>query len=255
MRQRFGYLLSALLFVACGGKILAESAVVDDAGTSSTKVTPAIAPSPAPTVEAPDATPPPAPRESLPDSAQTIRLGSFADGAIVRFNIPAGVLGFELLVRGQPADIVRLEQLTSPAGDYVFDDAKPRGTEVRTGEGVGWASGAVPQAAVYEKSPVEPGAWTAKLGTRASGAGTLSVSLVLQRTLDGAFHGGELDLHVYVPVGLQLSNPGQDTRSRSRTPLRIRRYRRASTRSSTCSSASSASNGSASRFTRFQGAF
>ncbi len=35
----------------------------------------------------------------------------------------------------------------------------------------------------------------------------LRVTVKLQRTGDGAFHGGELDLHVYVPEGLRVTDP------------------------------------------------
>lgn len=144
----------------------------------------------------------------LPDSATVVDLGLRTTGELVTFPIPAGTLGFQLVVQAPDEDaLVRIDRLVSPSGQVLFEEGKPRGTELPTAEGFGWATAAVPQSDVYSKSPVESGVFSAKVFGEVSGR-VLRVSLVLQKTKDGFFHGGELDLHVYVPKGLMLSQPG-----------------------------------------------
>ena len=141
----------------------------------------------------------------LPDSATVVDLGLRTTGELVTFPIPAGTLGFQLVVQAPDEDaLVRIDRLVSPSGQVLFEEGKPRGTELPTAEGFGWATAAVPQSDVYSKSPVESGVFSAKVFGEVSGR-VLRVSLVLQKTKDGFFHGGELDLHVYVPKAWQDS--------------------------------------------------
>ncbi len=209
-RRRLFVVGTAALIAACGGKILAESG---DAGPPIGAPSAQGATAPASTTTIPREAGPDvveSEKPQLPPSAQLVDLGNHRTGETISFTVPPGTLGFQIVIQGDEAafETVRVDKLESSSGDVVFLDGKPRGTDVPTAEGQGWASAAVPQADVYRKSPVEPGLWKAKIFSDTSSTKMLRVHLALQHTSDGFFHGGELDLHVYVPIGLFLSQPG-----------------------------------------------
>lgn len=197
----------ALLGAACGGRVLVESAEALDGGALPTGVMPGsrdLVPDAA--VQRPDAAR--APRPTLPDSAQRFDLGTHESGETVTFVVPPNTLGFSLIAVGDPTDLVSIDALVSPSGETLFKDGRPKGTDVDTAVNFGWATAAVPQPAVYPNSPVEPGTWKVTLGSSALGLPKVRLALVTQRTSDGFFHGGELDLEVFIPKGLVLSQPG-----------------------------------------------
>lgn len=204
-----GTIAAMITVAACGGRILAEDAP-DAGGVARVDASAPTVIVPPPKAEPPDARPPLPPKKpSLPDSAQSVELGNHRGDEELSFSVPGNTLGFTLSVQANRADeYVQIASLVSPAGDIVLKDGKPRGTEVPTAEGYdGWATASVPQADVYRKSPVEPGVWKLKLFSH-DNSRLYRVRLTVQRTSDGFFHGGELDLHVYVPEGLMLSQPG-----------------------------------------------
>jgi hypothetical protein len=209
------FALIAGAVVACGGKTLLtydepqrpfENDILDGGpitiGTATATATTTT------TVPPPDVNVPPPP--SLPDSAKTIDLGPRRNNDVITLSIPSSTLGFELVLQAPDEfTTVSLARLVSPSGQVVFEDGKPKGTDVPTGAGLGWATGAVPQADVYRKSPVEAGGWTVTLSSD-DDSRPIHLWLTLQQTSDGFFHGGELDLHVYIPPGLHLSDPDPD---------------------------------------------
>lgn len=140
-----------------------------------------------------------------PESSESIDLGLHAGDASFSFAVPVNTLGFQLVVRGDEDATVRVEVLRTPSGADLFTAGSPLGTVQITAEGKQWSAAAIPQPDVFRKTPVEPGTWTSKVSAT---SGRSRVWLTLQRTGDGLFHGGELDLHVYVPRGLVLSTPG-----------------------------------------------
>jgi hypothetical protein len=154
---------------------------------------------------APDATPDAAPPAAIPP--QTVDLGTVSSGAPIEISIPSGVLGFHLVVRRAAGGVVGVERLTSPSGQDVvvnFTVLGSGGPSTLGYDGVGAAT--VPQNPATSAMPVEPGAWSVKLSSQQVGE-PLSAKLYLQKTDDGSFHGGLLDLMVYLPAGLVLESP------------------------------------------------
>lgn len=176
---------------------------------------------PAPDETAAEETPPeetpPAPEEKpTPSSGAFLDLGEAPVGQDVSFTIPPGTLGFNITAEGDVADFNQsapfgIERITDPSGNVVHDDFTPKGgtkpTSVAAFDTIAVAS--VPQSeSVPEKIPT--GTWKVRYGIQGSDGfkPKLRGKVRLQTTSDGAFYGGKLDLHVYVPPGLVLKDNG-----------------------------------------------
>jgi hypothetical protein len=199
-------LVSAL--AACGG------------GTSSS---PAAEATPAPTASASGTTavvdlPPPANKPSTPPKADTwakvpdeptsvvgvIPLGTVLPGEQVTFDLPAGVLGFNVVARGSGQELA-IKDIKAPSGSFVHKDMVPfSGTGPTSMSLFGEvASAGVPQSNHPEAMPtVAPGKWTVVF----SSEGSVEADIRYQHTPDGVFHGGYVDIHAYLPVGLEVDS-------------------------------------------------
>jgi hypothetical protein len=159
-------------------------------------------------------------------TATTLDLGEVEPGREVTFDVPAGTLGFNVSVIGDPGWHVGIASLESPTGIAAVADFVPTGSDVALGLGSrGLSAFSVPQTDATATGPVEQGKWklvvagivvhpsaptdksNKSLPDGEAVTGKLRVRVSLQRTNDGAFHGGELDLHVYVPEGLEVQDP------------------------------------------------
>ncbi|MFO0670117.1 MAG: hypothetical protein U0235_10890 [Polyangiaceae bacterium] len=203
-RAPFGLGLGALIVAAaCGGRVFDDAPFADagppDAGRSrEAGVSDAAAEASPRDAGAPDVALP-------PETAVVTELGAHASNVPFTFVIPPNTLGFQVLAGSSKDATVRIESLVGP-GDAgaLFTAGEPRGSGHVTAEGTEWVAAAIPMPEVYMDSPVAPGPWTVKVS---STAGSVRVTLTVQPTSDGRFHGGALDLHVYVPKGLVLSDP------------------------------------------------
>lgn len=145
-------------------------------------------------------------------------------GHSVSFDVPADAIGFNVIVSGDTGARVGVAQLIDPAGNAVVRDYVPDGSDTELALGNrGLGTFSVPSTNATATQPLASGRWSVtvnglvptgpvdKSGTsRAQGdpiTGALHVTVKLQRTGDGAFHGGQLDLHVYVPQGLHVQDP------------------------------------------------
>ncbi len=132
--------------------------------------------------------PPPAPAlDSFGPSVE--RLGA-PPGTAFSFAVQDGTLGFQLAGAN-----LWIDTLTDPRGRAYYADGLP----------VGWPSALYgpgsPQAFMNDATValgIVPGEWTATLLASTGGA---PISLVAQRDHDGMFHGGVLDLYLYVARG------------------------------------------------------
>lgn len=196
---------------ACGGKVLPEQDVLPDASVT-----------PLPTVDAtvtePDAGPDASESDAtvvIPgfDGGPTIPLGVVDLGVVtagvpVDIPIPPNTLGFHVTVESStPSETLAVLEIVTPSGEKAHAQATPFGGSNPTSETLFGTTAAVqvPQSAHPEAMPdVVPGTWKAVF----RGQGTLRAKVQIQSTPDGAFHGGTLDLDVYVPQGLRLSGSG-----------------------------------------------
>ncbi|MDF2697779.1 MAG: uncharacterized protein K0S65_6162 [Labilithrix sp.] len=140
-----------------------------------------------------------------------IDLGEVPAGTDVTFEVPQGALGFNITAGGNVFDPNRpfgIERITDPNGNVVHDGFTPRGGASKTSVAVfdAIASASVPQG---EGVPTDlGGTWKVRFGVFGwpSLKPKLKGRVHVQSSGDGAFHGGQLDLHIHVPSGLRIAN-------------------------------------------------
>lgn len=141
---------------------------------------------------------------SAPASIEVRSLGGLVPDTAFSFDVPRGAIGFTLTVLANDPDVV-VRSLVSPTGHVAVTDGVPESGTRAIGRGSrGAASVAYPAStASLAGDAVVPGRWTAVV----HGPVSAPVSLRVQNTGDGRFHGGALDLDVYVPRGLFVHDP------------------------------------------------
>ncbi len=159
-----------------------------------------------------------------------VDLGDVATGAPITFTVPAGTIGFSLVVDGNAGESVSIgvQELHDPSGASVIanflDVAHP--LRFDTGPiGAGYGVVSFPRVSDDALAPIPAGAWTGRFGgsvsplNGAKGApttpwsGRVHASVRFQTTSDGTFHGGAIDLDLYVPAGLRLEGRTIDATS------------------------------------------
>lgn len=160
------------------------------------------------------------------DDASTIDLGDVQPGRAITIDVPPDALGFVVVVSGADGGRVGIESLRDPSGHAVVDAFVPEGAAQQVALGNrGLGTIAVPMTNATATRPLASGRWTLTTGgitpdpntpvDKSPGARVtgdpittpLHVTVHVQRSNDGAFHGGTLDLHVYVPDGLRVHDP------------------------------------------------
>lgn len=151
----------------------------------------------------------------------SIDLGTVDAGRDVTFEIPAGTLGFTIVVDADAGedDFIGVKELRDPGGKVVISDFRdPTNEDARSVTGQsGSGMGVLVYPLIGSTTDVRAGRYTVKLGgsTRVSGAAKGTVTdwsgrvhgVVLLQNGSGA---GALDLDVYVPDGLTV---GDDSHS------------------------------------------
>jgi hypothetical protein len=147
-------------------------------------------------------------------------LGNVQSGTPVTFAVPAGTLGFSIVVQGTagPADAIGIQELADPSGTKLAEDLHEAGDESRytsgyNGLGIGMMN--IPLVNDRASQAVPSGTWTMKIGgisgqtkgaTGTPWSGSAHLFVRLQKSADGAFHGGTIDLDLYVPDGLVVQS-------------------------------------------------
>jgi hypothetical protein len=108
-----------------------------------------------------------------------------------------------MLQSSTPSEELAVAQVKAPSGALLFNDATPNGGNHPSSQTLfgTTASAQIPQGA-HPNAAVEPGAWTVTF----AGAGTLKAKIQMQTLPDGAFHGGRLNLNVFIPKGLTFGS-------------------------------------------------
>lgn len=131
-------------------------------------------------------------------------LGSVAADVPVSFEVPAGTLGFHVMVTSSsPSETLAVRSVQAPSGAFFMQNATPTGGDHPTSETLigTTATAQVPQSAFSGES-VEAGTWKVVF----TGGTNMRAKIQLQTTPDGVFHGGILNLNVYLPGGLTLGS-------------------------------------------------
>ncbi len=137
-------------------------------------------------------------------SVRVIPLGALRPGARLSFEVPRGALGFTLAVVAADDKELGIRELTSPNGRRVVDRYVPEGGTRPLGRATrGAATVGIPASTRTASGEAIAGRWSAIV----DGPAGAPMTLRIQSTADGAFHGGALDLDVYVPEGLVVQDP------------------------------------------------
>lgn len=160
----------------------------------------------------PPASAPPTQRETSP--LAVLDLGEVPAKRETPFEVPDGTLGFALVASAQPSTSVVV--LRDPLGAVVEDGTLVGCTEPTDKLLAGPVHTVqVPARGRLLGADVLPkGTWSLTLSD------TARVRVVAQRTPDGRFHGGLLDVHVYLPEGLLVD---RESTSSGALPSGIRR--------------------------------
>ena len=142
-----------------------------------------------------------------------VELGTATSGETLFLDVEPGTLGFHVIVEdvdGTGRETVGIQVIRAPSGEYVNRDYVVQGAGFPTGSmPYGVIAGSVPQNPIA--MPIETGQWAFLIaGFDTSGAQLtrpMRVAAYVQKTDDGEFHGGVLDLHVHLPKGIQIAWP------------------------------------------------
>jgi hypothetical protein len=156
-------------------------------------------------------------------------LGTAPAGTPITFDVPDGTLGFTIIADASVtiADYLGVVELRDPSGRAVvadFLDPREPGHSMSGQNGTGLAVLRVPLVSSHAEEPVPAGRWTVTFGgvTQVPGGGkgattpwtgAVHGAVQLQVTRDGAFHGGAIDLDVYVPDGLLVHDDAGASRA------------------------------------------
>lgn len=154
----------------------------------------------------------PAAPDAAPDAAElapgvtTIDLGAVTDGVPVTLDVPPHTLGVQIIIEGaSDTETIGIRSVTSPSGEALVDDLTLAGVAIPTATtSFGIATVAIPQTS--EAIPPAPGAW--KLVFQVPAGETAHARALVRTTADGEFHGGALDVRIYIPEGLMIADPG-----------------------------------------------
>ena len=200
------FAITPALAGACGGAI-AKDEPARDAGFFDAPVS---------TVTPPKDSGPPTPDAGLPEeddpwmkgdpsptsTAEVIELGPANPGQKVTFPIKDTALGFNVTGTMSDDDFA-VKDIESPTGKLVHKDAISANGDHETSSTLFGqvASAGVPQSNHPSAMPaLERGDW----GVTFRAPGPVSATVRVQNTPDGQFHGGALDIHVYLPEGLDV---------------------------------------------------
>lgn len=156
-------------------------------------------------------------------SATISDLGQVTPDTEIGFDVAEGTLGFNVVVTGNDADWVGVKSLVSPSGVVSVSSFTPDGSELHVAIGSrGLGAFNVPQTDATTHGKVETGHWKLIVGgitidpnatvdkssdalpPGAAVTSPLHVVVNTQSSSDGEFHGGVLDMHVYIPDNLSI---------------------------------------------------
>lgn len=142
----------------------------------------------------------------LPQTLTEVPLGNVVTGFnAFYFDVPPGTLGFTVLVQptGAPESFAQLgvRSLYGPVGDALIDEYRLPPTDW-TYAWYGITAAAVPQSDHPSAMPVvQTGSWVVAVDSPTGAPTTGDASLWLRATADGQFHGGLLDVNVFIAGG------------------------------------------------------
>jgi hypothetical protein len=209
--------LGTMAVAACGGAIQTGPVGGADAGVDAPADSSVLPPPPPPLDAGPgpeeDAGSPP-PFDGGPLSpAVEIDLGSVTAGVPVSVQIPPNTLGFHVSVKASVPQVeLGVISIQSPSGAFVHNNGIPANGEHPT-SGTLFGNVAAAQVPQSNHPDVMPGVLPGEYKIVFDGSGPMTAKVKVQTTPDGAFHGGNLNMHLYIPEGLVLADDPKPVRA------------------------------------------
>lgn len=136
------------------------------------------------------------------ESLKLLDVGDVTFGAQKAFPIPDKTLGFTLQVEGAGAsDVVGVYRLRPPVGGSVIFNFAMVNHPTQVFGGIQYIGAADPQSDSADAWPVKTGDWKVTLGSDGNSGTSAHVRAWVRRTNDGLFHGGVLDVNLFVVPG------------------------------------------------------
>ncbi len=148
--------------------------------------------------------------DGCPDPTEDITeipVGSLSMGIAKAFPICGRTLGFTALVTSpDPNDVIGVARLRNPDIKSVIDNFAMAGHTTAVFGDYGWVGAANPQSDTPEALPVQEGNWRITLGDDDGSLMSGDVTVFARRTMDGAFHGGVVDVNIFLLQGAATEN-------------------------------------------------
>ena len=141
------------------------------------------------------------------ESLKELDLGDVTLGVLRTIPIPDHTLGFTLLATAPTkGDVIGIGALRSPSNGYVIQNYAMTGHTSAVFGNEGWVAAANPQSDAFNAVPVAAGNWRVALGDDDQSIDKAHVSVWVRRTNDGQFHGGVVDVNVFIAPGVVGQN-------------------------------------------------
>jgi hypothetical protein len=125
-----------------------------------------------------------------------LELGEADIGDTIMFPIPDRAIGLTTFSTTAESGLLGIVQLRPPSSDSVILSFEIPGTNAPFFIDQGVITGASPQSDLPDAWPVKEGEWRLRLGS--DGPTLATSSVFVRRTSDGAFHGGVVDVNVFI---------------------------------------------------------
>ncbi len=141
-----------------------------------------------------------------------VDLGAITSGTPFTITIPENAIGFHLVTEvdgSNGTEQIGVSDLVSPSGEVVVEDFYSPRNHIPFETEFGIAAVSIPQTSATASKAVEAGEWTvtASIANNAPA----HAKLFVRTTEDGEFHGGKLDVRIYIPDGLTVPTPSAHT--------------------------------------------
>lgn len=148
--------------------------------------------------------------DSCPDPTEDITeiaLGEISLGSAKPFSICGRTLGFSAIaISPDPNDVIGVARLRNPGAQYVINNFAMAGHTTAVFGDYGWVGAGNPQSDSSDALPVQEGNWRITLGDDDFSLMSADTTIWTRRTLDGQFHGGVVDVNVFLLQGAATQN-------------------------------------------------
>ncbi|MBU1239847.1 hypothetical protein KKF84_16365, partial [Myxococcota bacterium] len=145
--------------------------------------------------------------DGIPDGCERVSLTQFDLGTLQvgvshSLPIPANTIGFTVQAQAPNThDMIGISRLQNPMGVNIINDFSMAGHSTQVFGGEGFCSAADPQSDLSAAWPVQEGNWSLLLGSDGS-VSNAQTRLWIRSTADGEFHGGVLDINIFIAPGV-----------------------------------------------------